>query len=141
MTELKKRFIRLRNAKIVVAWARRGMSSAQIGEKYHLTERRVNQILYDNHDFLKLNQTKEKQRRINILNRLIESKKENSNRDILELLEAQRKEVEGDGSVSSHETKIIIVRASEPSVHLNGNGHTNGRAEDHSQTVSRSLSV
>jgi hypothetical protein len=135
----KKRYIKLRNAKIVVSWARRGASYEDLAKKYNLTERRIQQIVYDNADFVKINKEKERCRRANILNRLIQKKQETTNRDIVDLLDAQRKEIEGDaGGGSSKETKIIIIRSGGDVPAAQGD---NGRADNHAQTVSRSLSI
>jgi hypothetical protein len=121
--------IRLRNAKIIVAWARRGFTTKELAEKYKLTERRVQQIIYDNHDFVKVNREKERCKRINILNRLIEQKKEFTSEDITDLLEAQRKEIEGEAMGTTKETKVIIIR------------ETNGGNKDQRGAVPGSVSV
>ena len=120
-SEDKKKFIKLRNAKIIVAWARHGKSVNFLAEKYNVTERRIQQIVYDHHDFVKINKEREKAKRINIINRLIETKKESTNKDIIDLLEYQRKEIDGDDKQSSAgETKIIIIRSSEQPVQAPG---------------------
>lgn len=123
-----KRKIKLRNAKIVVSWSRGRATIKELSEKYKLTERRIEQIVYTNHDFVKFNTDWEKKKRLNILNRLIEGKKEYSNKDVVELLEAQRKELEGDGSMGKPDTKVIIIRES------NGN-------KDQRGAVSGSVSI
>ncbi len=114
MSEEKKRYISLRNKKIIVGWARHGISISELAGKYNLTVRRINQIVNDGHSFIKVHKEREKAKRINIVNRLIEHKQEFTNKDIIDLLEYQRKEIDGDDKQhSAGETKIIIIRSSE----------------------------
>ena len=121
---------RIRNGAIKLYFKRDHMDYSQIAEKFKLTERRILQILSTNHAFIKRDKEWEKEKRINILNRLITKRKEETNRDIVDLLEAQRKEIDGDSQDkgTSRETKVVIIRES------NAN-------QDQSGQLSRQISV
>ena len=121
---------RIRDGAIVLYFKRDHMDYSQIAEKFKLTERRILQILSTNHAFIKRDKEWEKEKRINILNRLITKRKEETNRDIVDLLEAQRKEIDGDSQDkgTSRETKVVIIRES------NAN-------QDQSGQLSRQISV
>jgi len=132
---------RIRDGKIVLLWARHGWSTEKIAEKYKLSQRRIEQILYANHAFVEFNKDWEKKKRIARLQQWIkEAPKPESN--ALTLQQELRTELEGDEKSSGGgETKIIIIRPSDSPVHLNENGNGNGRTENTAQTVSRSIPV
>lgn len=126
---------RVRDGAIVVCFKRKNMDFPEIAEKFGLTERRIQQILSTNHAFVKRDKEWEREKRINILNRLIEKKKESTTKDIAELLEFQRKEIDGDeeNRKSSNETKVIIIR---DTIQKEANGNT-----DRERQISGSVSV
>lgn len=104
---------RIRDAAIVVAWSREDLSTNTIAEKFKLTQRRIEQILRANHAFVTIDKEWEKKKRLKIINRLIDKKKDESFKDVSDLLEQQRKEIEGDEPSSrTQETKVIIIRES-----------------------------
>lgn len=135
--------ISIRNAKIVVSFKKFGMNTEELSEKFKLTQRRIQQILAENHGFVKRDKEWEKEKRIHRLEQwLKDSKNKDTRKDPLEVQAELRKEIEGDGNDSSTkgETKIIIIRPSDTPVHLNGNGHLNG-IKDRAEVISRSLSI
>lgn len=84
----------------------------RLSEKYKLTERRIEQILRDNHAFIPIDREWEKKKRINWLRRQIAKKGDKTAKDSADLQEQLRKEVEGDKplvdqSQHSHVTVII----------------------------------
>lgn len=111
MSDEKKRVLSLRNKRIIVGWARHGMSVEFLAGKHNISTRRVNQIINGSHSFIKAHKENEKAKRINIIGRLIDSKRDTSHKDIVDLLEYQRKEIEGDERQAAGETKIIIIRS------------------------------
>lgn len=90
---------KLRDAKIIRHYATDSKTMDEIGEIVNLTPRRVGQILYANKDFLKADREFEKIKRLQKLERVLKNTPEylGKNRDVIDILEAQRKELEGDG--------------------------------------------
>ncbi len=111
---------KVRDFAIVKCFKIDSMDYKAIAEKFNLTERRILQILVNNHAVLKRDKKWEKEKRINVINRLIKSKKEITNKDIIDLLAELRKEIEGEeGGPKGGDSKIIIIYP--PSVKANEN--------------------
>ena len=66
-----------------------------VAEKFKLCERRILQIVRDNHAYIPIDRAWEKKKRINRL-RVEIKQKEKSNKDVADLLEQLRVEIEGD---------------------------------------------
>lgn len=118
---------RIRDGQIVVCWKKQDMSTDEIATKFKLSQRRIEQILRVNHAFIKIDKEWEKDKRIHWLKNQL-SKKKDTTRDAMDIQDALRKEIEGDGEQSQRETKVIIIRE--------GNGNTNSKRD-----VSGSVSV
>jgi hypothetical protein len=86
---------KIRDAQICLLWDREGLSPEEIGEKFHLTFRRILQILRANHLAMPIDKEWEKRKRIALLRRNI-SRKPASQKDVADLIEQLRKEIEGD---------------------------------------------
>lgn len=119
---------RIRDGKIVLLWARHGWTTEQIAEKFKLSQRRIEQILYANHAFVDFSKDWEKKKRIARLQQWIKvAPKPESN--ALTLQQELRAELEGDAQGGGGSgTKVIIIRES------NGN-------KDQRGAVSGSVSV
>ena len=101
-------FNKLRDAAIVIAWARERLTPKEISEKFNLTQRRIEQIIYHNHDFVTFSKDLEKKKRIYRLEKWLEKNPETS-RDSLDILIELRKEIEGEKPLvdnSTHNTAI-----------------------------------
>lgn len=85
---------KIRDAKICALYADDNMTTEKIGELFKITPRRVRAILYHNREYLKLDKDWEKTKRIHKLKRLI-SKANPSRKDVADLLEQLRVEIEG----------------------------------------------
>jgi len=90
---------RLRDASIVLDFKQHNMDYPELSEKYGLSERRVLQILRRNYAAIPRDPAWEKEKRINILERLIDKKRGQTQKDICDLLSEMRKELEGDKGV------------------------------------------
>ncbi len=106
---------KLRNAKICKLWNDDIFLNAEkIGEMFHLTKRRVNQILYENRDFLKSDKEWEKTKRKRWLKQQIH-KRGDSRKDSADLVEQLRVEEEGtkvehSGEIKGGQKVVIIVQ-------------------------------
>jgi hypothetical protein len=86
---------KIRDAKICLLWDRDSLSPEEIGIKFGLTKLRILQILRTNHLALPIDKEWEKRKRIALLRRHI-AKKPSSSKDVADLLEQLRREIEGD---------------------------------------------
>lgn len=86
---------KIRDGAIMLSWYRDLLKPEQIAEKFNLTERRIQQIVRLNSPFLELDEKFEKVERIRRLKIEIKGKNK-SNKDVADLLEQLRKEIEGD---------------------------------------------
>jgi hypothetical protein len=84
-----------RDAAIVLLSERDLWATDRIAERYHITQRRVEQIVRLNYSFVGIDEEYEKRKRIKRLKVEI-SNKTRSNKDVADLLEQLRKEIEGD---------------------------------------------
>ncbi len=110
---LKTRY-KIRDAGICKSYVADNMTIASIAESFNLTISRIRQILYKNREFLKIDRNWEKIKRIHWYRKQIEKCKD-SKKDVADLQEQLRKEIEGDVSLvdqsqHSHLT-IKIVKA------------------------------
>ena len=87
---------KIRDTRICRLWAEECKSVEDISEMFNITVRRVHQIIYTNREFLKLDVQHEKNKRIHTLNKLAKKKGETTRKDITDILEQLRKEIEGD---------------------------------------------
>lgn len=83
----------------------------RIAEKVGLKERRVWLILRDNHAYIPINREYEKRKRIHYYKRQIAKRGDKTEKDSADLVEALRKEIEGDRAQidQSKHTHITIV--------------------------------
>ena len=101
---------RVRDGAIVLYFKRDKMDYPFLAEKFGLTERRILQILIKNHAYVKRDKVWEKEKRINILERLVRSKGNKTSKDIVDLLAEIRKEIEGDqGGIDSSKGDTYII--------------------------------
>ena len=85
----------------------RNRTISTLAQEHNLSETRLYRILYNNREYIKLDKTWEKTKRIQQLKRLAKDKTE-SKKDITDILEQLRKEIEGDKPLISVEnTKNI----------------------------------
>jgi len=101
---------KIRDAKICHLWMEELMSTEDIGEKFELTARRVNQILYTNASFLELNRLHEKNKRVRDLKKWI-TKAEEPKSNKLSLQQELRTELEGNGTqinITKNEKNITV---------------------------------
>ena len=139
-----KKLKRIRDGKIVLLWVRHNWSTEKIAEKFNLSQRRIEQILYENHNFVDYNKDWEKKKRIQRIQKWIE-KAPDPELNKLSLQQELRSELEGaQGTGGNGETKIIIIRPEDKAPHSNkrnsiedDNGGTSNRIEG----VSRSISI
>jgi len=68
----------------------------RICEKYGITQRRVWQILRENHSYIPINKEYEKVKRIRWLKRQINRRGDKTQKDTADLIDQLRKEIEGD---------------------------------------------
>lgn len=99
---------RIRDGAIVLYFKRENLDFPDLAEMFNLTERRILQILTTNHAYIKRDKEWEKQRRINIINRLVAKNKDKTNKDIIDLLAELRKELEGDKGVTIDLSKNYV---------------------------------
>lgn len=85
---------KIRDAAIVNDWWENDCSYEELTEKFNLTERRLQQILRENHAYVVIDKEYEKKKRIRRLNKEIKGKPY-SRKDVADLLEQHRKELEG----------------------------------------------
>lgn len=104
---------RIRDGAIVLYFKKYKLDYPALAVKFNLSQRRILQILSVNHAFIKRDKEWEREKRINILERLIDKNKDSTSRDIVDLLEAQKKEIDGnENSGSSNSTRVIIIKES-----------------------------
>lgn len=85
---------RVRDASIIYLWDTEDLTPLQLSEKFKLTQRRIQQILRTNHAFVPIDKAWEKKKRIAILKSFIKNKP-TSQKDVADLLEQLRGEIEG----------------------------------------------
>jgi len=85
---------RIRDGAIVLFFKRDALDFIELAEKFHLTERRIRQILAVNHAFVKRDKEWEKEKRINQINRWIKDNP-TTKKDSADLLDQLRIEIEG----------------------------------------------
>ena len=108
---------RLRDGKICVLWVKYNKSAKELSEIYKLTERRIQQILRKNHAFVPIDKEWEKKKRIKWIENQInkrEDKGELSRKDLADLYEQHRKEIEGDkplidNSINTTYQKVKVI--------------------------------
>ena len=86
-------------------WVTTSMTSQEIADKFELSAKRIEQIIYTNADLVKINKDQEKNMRILRLKKEIAQKKE-SKKDVADLMEQLRKEIEGDKPPIQQETHL-----------------------------------
>jgi hypothetical protein len=88
---------RIRDGAIVLLFKRDDIDFPSLAEKFNLTERRIMQILATNHAFVKRDKEWEKEKRINVLKRLLEKHPSLiAKKSTIDILEQIRKEIDGD---------------------------------------------
>ena len=90
---------KIRDSKIISLWVTTSMTSQEIADKFELSAKRIEQIIYTNADLVKINKDQEKNMRILRLKKEIAQKKE-SKKDVADLMEQLRKEIEGDSGTN-----------------------------------------
>ena len=112
---------KIRDALICRLWAIQNLTMDEIGQKLGLTKSRIQQIIYENREQVKLDKDYEKSKRIAHLKRLLDTYPEEiGKKSTIDILEQLRKELEGDEPIfdnSKHEHYVF-------------NWQTNGRAID-----------
>lgn len=96
---------KVRDAEICLLWDRDDMEINVIAEKTKLTERRIRQILRTNHAFIPIDKEWEKRKRIRRLQNEIKSKPKSA-KDVADLLEQLRREIEGDKPLIHQESHV-----------------------------------
>ena len=96
---------KIRDSKIISLWVTTSMTSQEIADKFELSAKRIEQIIYTNADLVKINKDQEKNMRILRLKKEIAQKKE-SKKDVADLMEQLRKEIEGDKPLIQQETHL-----------------------------------
>jgi len=88
-----------------------------LSKKFELTEARIYQIVRENHAYIPHNKEWEKKKRINRL-KLEIKKKEASNKDVVDLMEQLRIEIEGNAPLidQSQHFKSIVYHISTPKI-------------------------
>ena len=94
---------KIRDSKIISLWVTTSMTSQEIADKFELSAKRIEQIIYINADLVKINKDQEKNMRILRLKKEIAQKKE-SKKDVADLMEQLRKEIEGDKPLIQQES-------------------------------------
>jgi len=92
---------KIRDSKIISLWVTTSMTSQEIADKFELSAKRIEQIIYTNADLVKINKDQEKNMRILRLKKEIAQKKE-SKKDVADLMEQLRKEIEGEKDSNIH---------------------------------------
>lgn len=90
---------RIRDAGICNDWMSKTLTTEELAEKFKLTQRRIEQILKANHTFVVMDKEWEKKKRIHKRNLWIKKREkcgEVSKKDLDDLLESNRHEIEGD---------------------------------------------
>ncbi len=122
----------IRDGKIVVLWSRHNFTKEEISERFKISIRRVEQILFKNQHFVEYNKDWEKKKRIQRLQGWLKNSKA-PEANALTLQQEIRAELEGNAPGSGgKELQIIIVR---------DGVKDNGRAQNSSESVSRSISI
>jgi predicted DNA-binding protein YlxM (UPF0122 family) len=110
-TDIVSRDNKIRDSKICSLYATDSWTLREIGERFNISETRVNQIIYKNRHLLKIDKEYEKIKRVHVLKRLLKKHPENlGNKSTIDIVEKLRAEDEGDSSSSRSETKVIIIR-------------------------------
>jgi len=106
---------KIRDAKICRMYATDGMTMEQISKYFGVSPMRISAILKRNSHLLKWDQNLEKAKRLNRLERELRLRPEGQlsrRKDVLDILEAQRKEIDG-------ETKNTVNIVNQNSVTIN----------------------
>src|SRR4030042_233225 len=107
---------KIRDAGICNEWMSKSLNSEELAEKLNLTERRILQILRTNHAFIIIDKEWEKKKRIHRRNRWIKDREKNgeaSKKDLDDLLEANRREIEGErATVDNSQHKYFTFQVS-----------------------------
>jgi hypothetical protein len=106
---------KIRDASICTDWSIDSLSVSELSEKYHLTERRIYQILTAHHAFIHIDKEWEKKKRIHLRNCWIKDRLksgEKSKKDLADLLDANRMDIDGDKPLvdNSVHQQIIMFR-------------------------------
>ena len=100
---------KIRDFKICRFWIEDVLTSKKIAKIVKLTERRVQQILATNSNYIKINKEWEKKKRIHALKLSIKNSK-SSKKDRADLIDQLRKEIEGDRPLVNLETHYHITK-------------------------------
>lgn len=84
-----------------------GIEVPVLAEENQVTERRIYQILRKHSDFTQVNQSYEKAKRVHLLQREIKRKKE-SKKDLADLLQQLKGELEGDKPLIDQSSKTVV---------------------------------
>lgn len=132
---------KIRDSKILSLYLSGDWTYQELAERFKISTTRINQIIYRNRALLKIDREYEKIKRVNHLKRILKTKGDVVvDKDAVDVLKELRTEcdINKHDSSSSGETKIIIIRATEPSKQAEVN---NGRVEAPAQLVSRCVSI
>jgi len=123
-----------------------GYSSFEIKtlRKLDISVRRIEQIVYENKDFVKTNKEWHKTKRVQKLERqlrLKEKNKEESRKDVTDILDQLRREIEGDKPIidqsqHTHYTKVEVVIDDKSDI--SSPSGTGNRIQGHEQVPSSS---
>ena len=124
---------KIRDSKIISLWVTTSMTSQEIADKFELSAKRIEQIIYTNADLVKINKDQEKNMRILRLKKEIAQKKE-SKKDVADLMEQLRKEIEGDKPLIQQESHYHFTTVVEE-LHATATG-TNDKAGTSKRDIS-----
>ena len=103
---------KIRDAKMIRMWISGEHTQTEIAKQFCITQARLGAILYKNADIIHFDAKHLKNNRLHIIERQIAKKKDApSRKDIIDILDYQRKEVEGDKpqvDLSTNITKIEV---------------------------------
>ena len=99
---------KIRDTKICRLWSQDLVDIQDLAVKFNLSVSRIYRLLYDNREFLRLDNNWEKEKRIVWLKKQIKTKKV-TKKDPADLLEQLRKEIEGDKPLVDNSTHITKV--------------------------------
>lgn len=102
---------KLRDAKIIHLYASTAETMEDIGKRFGISKQRVEMILHRNKQLLVLDQEYEKVKRVNVLRRQLTDANGNerrSEKDVLDVLDAMRKEFVSDGVINAVQNFLQI---------------------------------
>ena len=101
---------KIRNCKIVKLYSE-GRTGLEIAQRFHITEQAINKVIHNNIHLLEIDKKFEKQKRLNKLQRVLENAgiQLSPKKDVLNVLEQMRREIEGDSLFTADVKQFIQV--------------------------------